>query len=55
MRVNKEKEFDIVDIEFPGLGIAYNENKKIYIKGAVPGQKVLAVIAKSKRNMPLQN
>ncbi|WP_026883346.1 23S rRNA (uracil(1939)-C(5))-methyltransferase RlmD [Clostridium akagii] len=49
MKVNKEKEFDIVDIEFPGVGIAYCEDKKINIKGAVPGQKVLAVISKAKK------
>lgn len=49
MRRNAEKEFDIVDIEFPGIGIAKSEEKNIYIKGAVPGQKVLARITKSRK------
>lgn len=49
MRRHKEYEFEVVDIEFPGMGIAYSEDRKIYIKGAVPGQKVLANVKKIKK------
>lgn len=49
MRRHKEYEFEVVDIEFPGMGIAYSEDRKIYIKGAVPGQKVLGNVKKLKK------
>ncbi|SMC18811.1 23S rRNA (uracil-5-)-methyltransferase RumA [Clostridium acidisoli DSM 12555] len=49
MRKNIENEFDIVDIEFPGIGIAKEDGKDIYIKGAVPGQRVLARITKARK------
>lgn len=49
MRRHKEYEFEIVDVEFPGMGIAYDKEKKIYIKGAVPGQKILGYVKKLKK------
>ena len=49
MRRHEEYEFDVVDVEFPGMGIAYSEDRKIYIKGAVPGQKVLGKVKKLKK------
>jgi len=55
MRKNIENEFDIVDIEFPGIGIAKEDGKNIYIKGAVPGQRVLARITKSRKEYAKAN
>ena len=49
MKKNKEYEISIVDTEFPGLGIACLEDKKIYVKGAAPGQTVLARISKLRK------
>jgi 23S rRNA (uracil-5-)-methyltransferase RumA len=49
MRRHKEYEFEIVDVEFPGMGVAYDKEKKIYIKGAVPGQKILGYVKKLKK------
>ncbi|MDD3224506.1 MAG: 23S rRNA (uracil(1939)-C(5))-methyltransferase RlmD [Clostridium sp.] len=50
MKNNIEYEFNIVDTEFPGIGIAYEENRKIQIKGTVPGQKVTARIVKVRKD-----
>ncbi|URZ00274.1 23S rRNA (uracil(1939)-C(5))-methyltransferase RlmD [Clostridium felsineum] len=49
MRKNEVREFLIEDIEFPAVGIAKHNDKKVYIKGAVPGQKVLARVSKIRR------
>lgn len=49
MRRNEVRDFLIEDIEFPAEGIAVQGEKKIYIKGAVPGQKVKAKITKQRK------
>ncbi len=50
MRKGNEYEFIIEHSEFPALGVAYLDDFKIYIKGAVPGQKVTARIIKKKKD-----
>lgn len=50
MRKGNEYEFIIEDSEFPALGIAYSDDLKTYIKGAVPGQKVIARVTKKKKD-----
>lgn len=50
MRKNGVYDFLIEDIEFPAEGIAICEDKKVYIKGAVPGQKVTARITKKRED-----
>ncbi|MDF2880768.1 MAG: methyltransferase [Clostridiaceae bacterium] len=50
MRKGYEYEFIIEHSEFPGLGIAYLDDLKTYIKGAVPGQKVIARVTKKKKD-----
>lgn len=42
-------EVTVVATEFPGYGIAYLEDKKIYIKSAVPEQKLLVRISKLRK------
>ncbi|PJI06890.1 MULTISPECIES: 23S rRNA (uracil(1939)-C(5))-methyltransferase RlmD [Clostridium] len=49
MKKNEIKEFLIEDIEFPAVGITHFNDKKVYIKGAVPGQKVTARISKIRK------
>lgn len=46
MKKRKVYEFDIVDTEFPGFGVAYHEGTKVLIKNALPGQKVEAFVNK---------
>lgn len=48
MKKNGVYDFLIEDIEFPAEGIAMCDDKKVYIKGAVPGQKVTARITKKR-------
>ncbi|MCY6484200.1 23S rRNA (uracil(1939)-C(5))-methyltransferase RlmD [Clostridium aestuarii] len=48
MRKRKVYEFNVVDTEFPGFGVAYYEGKKVLIKNALPGQKVKAFVHKFK-------
>lgn len=50
MRKGNEYEFKIENTEFPGFGIAYQDDKKVYIKNAIPGQKVKARITKKKKD-----
>lgn len=50
MKKGIQYEFDIVSTEFPGMGIAFLEDKKVYVKNAYPGQKVGARISKSKKD-----
>ena len=45
---SKELELDIEDIEYPSVGIAYHNDRKIKIKNTLPGQRVLAKVAKGK-------
>ncbi|QGU95466.1 23S rRNA (uracil(1939)-C(5))-methyltransferase RlmD [Clostridium bovifaecis] len=63
MKKRKVYEFDIVDTEFPGFGVAYHEDgTKVLIKNALPGQKVEAFVnkktteyAKAKLNKVIQD
>lgn len=50
MKKGQEYQIDITDIKFPGMGIGVYEGKNVYIKGAVPGQKVLSRIIKKKKS-----
>ncbi len=49
MKKNIEVILNIEDTAFPGLGVALMEDKKIFVKGTAPGQKVLAKISKVKK------
>lgn len=49
MRKGKEYEFLIEETEFPGTGIAQKDDLPVYIKGTVPGQKVLAKVTKKRK------
>ncbi|NFH66405.1 23S rRNA (uracil(1939)-C(5))-methyltransferase RlmD [Clostridium botulinum] len=49
MRKGKEYEFLIEETEFPGTGVAQKDGVQVYIKGTVPGQKVLAKVTKKRR------
>lgn len=49
MKKGNEYEIIIEKTEFPGYGIGFLEDKKIYIKNALPGQKILARITKKKK------
>lgn len=49
MRKGKEYEFLIEETEFPGTGVAQMDGVPVYIKGTVPGQKVLAKVTKKRR------
>lgn len=51
MRKGKEYEFLIEETEFPGTGVAQMDGVPVYIKGTVPGQKVLAKVTKKEENM----
>lgn len=48
MRKGKEYILDIVNTEFPGMGVGEYEGEKVYVKGTLPGQKILAQITKKK-------
>ncbi|WP_027625309.1 23S rRNA (uracil(1939)-C(5))-methyltransferase RlmD [Clostridium lundense] len=50
MKKGKEYEFNIQTTEFPSTGIAEYEGLKVYVKGALPGQKVLARVSKKRKN-----
>jgi 23S rRNA (uracil1939-C5)-methyltransferase len=50
MKKGNEYEFNIEKTEFPGFGIAFQDEKKVYIKNAIPGQKVRARIIKKKKD-----
>lgn len=43
-------ELEIIDTTFPGLGVAMLNDKKVLVKGAVPGQKIKARITKSRKD-----
>lgn len=49
MRKGNEYEFNIEKTQFPGTGIAEVEGLPVYIKNAVPGQKVRARVTKKRR------
>ncbi len=48
MKKGQEFVLTIEEVDFPNKGIAYAEEKKIIVKNTLPGQKVLARIAKKK-------
>lgn len=48
MRKRKVYEFQVVDTEFPGFGVAYCDEQKVLIKDTLPGQKVKAFVRKFK-------
>lgn len=48
MKKGNEYEFKIEKTKFPGFGVADYEGKKVKIKNAFPGQKVLARVTKKK-------
>lgn len=50
MKKGMTYELKIEATEFPGEGIAYNDEKKVYIKNAYPGQKVAARISKNRKD-----
>lgn len=50
MRKSKEYEINIEKTEFPGLGVSMIGDKKIYVKGALPGQKLLVRATKKKKD-----
>lgn len=50
MKKGNEYIFDVQDTEFPGYGIAEYDGLKVYIKNAVPGQKVLGTVSKKRKS-----
>ncbi|MEW9095946.1 MAG: 23S rRNA (uracil(1939)-C(5))-methyltransferase RlmD [Clostridiaceae bacterium] len=50
MKKGKEYEIDITSTEFPSTGIGEYEGLKVYVKNALPGQKVSARISKKRKN-----
>lgn len=46
MKKRGSYEFTIEDIEFPSHGIAYADDKKVIVKNALPGQKVIGQVIK---------
>ncbi|WP_163194339.1 23S rRNA (uracil(1939)-C(5))-methyltransferase RlmD [Clostridium thermarum] len=50
MKKGMSYEFIIEATEFPGEGIAFAEGKKVYVKNAYPGQKVLARVHKNRKD-----
>ncbi|MBU3093279.1 23S rRNA (uracil(1939)-C(5))-methyltransferase RlmD [Clostridium sp. CM028] len=51
MQKRKEYEFYIENLEFPAQGIAFYEGEKVLIKNTLPGQKVIAKVAKKKQDV----
>ncbi|MBZ9608462.1 23S rRNA (uracil(1939)-C(5))-methyltransferase RlmD [Clostridium estertheticum] len=51
MQKRKEYEFNIENLEFPAQGIAFYEGEKVLIKNTLPGQKVIAKVAKKKKDV----
>ncbi|WP_392486579.1 23S rRNA (uracil(1939)-C(5))-methyltransferase RlmD [Haloimpatiens sp. FM7315] len=48
MRKGKDYEIEIKNTAFPGMGTGEYEGEKVYVKSAVPGQKILTTITKKK-------
>ncbi len=46
---NIEATLEIVDMEFPNIGIAYYNDKKVQIKNSLTGQKIHTYISKSRK------
>jgi 23S rRNA (uracil-5-)-methyltransferase RumA len=49
LKKGNEYEFLIEKTEFAGYGIAHHEGLKVYVKGAFPGQTVLARVTKKRK------
>lgn len=50
-KVYLDQEIDIKDIIFPNKGIGEFENKKVYVKNTIPGQRVKVNIKKKKQKL----
>lgn len=50
MRKGNEYELTIEKTEFPGMGIGHIGERKVYVKGALPGQKLLVRITNKKQS-----
>lgn len=50
MKKGKEYKINITSTEFPSTGIGEYEGLKVYVKNALPGQKVSARISKKRKN-----
>ena len=50
MKKGQELEVFIEKYEFGGIGVAYEGDKKVYVKGGVPGQKVNVRLTKKKKD-----
>jgi tRNA (uracil-5-)-methyltransferase len=50
MRKGQEYELTVEKTEFPGYGVSTLGDKKVYIKNALPGQKLLGRISKKKKS-----
>ncbi|SHH36574.1 23S rRNA m(5)U-1939 methyltransferase [Clostridium collagenovorans DSM 3089] len=50
MRKGKDYELNIVETEFPAVGVAYHEGERVLVKGCYPGQKITAKISKKRRD-----
>lgn len=50
MRKGQEYELTVEKTEFPGYGVSTIGDKKVYIKNALPGQKLLGRISKKKKS-----
>lgn len=50
MKRGQVVEVEIKDMKFPSIGIAYIDNKKIYIKNTLKGQRVKVKIKKNRRD-----
>ena len=48
IKKGSELELEIESLAYGGMGLARKENFVIFVKGAIPGQKVLAKIYKKK-------
>ncbi len=50
MRRGSQVTVKIDNIEFPSMGVGELEGKKIYVKGAFPGQVIKGTIKKNREN-----
>ncbi len=48
---NVETVIDIVDMEFPNIGIGYYEDRKVKIKNTLTGQKIHTFLAKKRKSV----
>lgn len=55
MKRGSQLTLKINSLEFPSTGISECEGKKIYVKGAFPGQRVKATVKKKEIHMQKQS